>query len=387
MTPVSGAAAGPVREPRLGELAAVFLRLGTIAFGGPAAHIAMMEEEFVRRRGWLARQDFLDLVGAAGLIPGPSSTEVAIYVGYRRSGWRGLIVAGTCFILPAAVLVTALAWAYVRFGELPQAGAVLHGVKAAVIAVIAQALLSLGRTAFRTRGLLALGALGAIASLMGVNPLAVLAGCGLARGLIRRQAPPEGGEQAALFLTGAGAAGAAAAASAVPVTLPKLFLLFLKIGAVVFGSGYVLLAFLRGDFVEGTRWLTEGQLLDAVAVGQVTPGPVFTTATFIGYLLAGLPGAGVATVAIFLPSFVLVALSGPFLRRLRASPLAAAILDGVNAGAVAVILAVGLQLGRTALVDAPTIGVAAAGFVALAFFRLNSAWLVLAGAAVGWLFG
>ncbi len=376
---------GSPGDRRLGELATVFLRLGTVAFGGPAAHIAMMEEEFVRRRGWLPKQDFLDLVGAAGLIPGPSSTEVAIYVGYRRSGWRGLLVGGACFILPAALLVTALAWAYVRLGRLLEVGAVLYGVKAVVIAIIAQALLSLGKAAFKTKGLLAVGAVAAVASRYGVNPLAVLAGSGLAWGLLLQVPRPKGGRSVALLLGGAGAAGVAAAVQ--PVTLSKLFLLFLKIGATVFGSGYVLLAFLRADFVEGTRWLTEARLLDAVAVGQVTPGPVFTTATFIGYLLAGLPGAAVATVAIFLPSFALVAGSGPLIPRLRRSPMAAAILDGVNAGAVAVILVVGLQLGRTALVDATTVALAVAGFAALVVFRLNSAWLVVGGALVGWLVG
>ena len=379
----AGPPAGSPREVHLGKLAVVFLKLGTVAFGGPAAHIAMMEDEFVRRRAWLSRQEFLDLVGAASLIPGPSSTEVAIYVGYRRAGWRGLLIAGVCFILPAALLVTALAWAYVQLGNLPQVGAVLYGVKAVVIAIIAQALLGLARTAFKTRTLAALGAIAFSACLFGVNPLGVLVGSGLASGLRRGLARPDRRRGAAFLLSAGGIAGASSIP--VPVTLTKLFFIFLKIGAVVFGSGYVLLAFLRADFVEGTRWLTEARLLDAVAVGQVTPGPVFTTATFIGYLLAGLPGAAVATVAIFLPSFFLVALSGPLIPRLRTSPMAAAILDGVNAGAVAVILVVGLQLGRTALVDGTTIALAAAGFLVLVVLRPNSAWLVLAGALVGWL--
>lgn len=376
----SGAESG--RGRRLGEFAAVFLKLGTIAFGGPAAHIAMMEDEFVRRRAWLSRQDFLDLVGAASLIPGPSSTEVAIYVGYRRAGWRGLLIAGICFILPAALMVTALAWAYVQLGHLPQVGAVLYGVKAMVIAIIAQALVGLARTAFKTKTLAALGVIAVSACLFGVNPLGVLIGTGLASGILRGLARPDRRRPVAFLLGAGGVAGTSSLI--VPVTLTKLFLVFLKIGAVVFGSGYVLLAFLRADFVEGTRWLTEARLLDAVAIGQVTPGPVFTTATFIGYLLAGLPGAAVATVAIFLPSFLLVAGSGPLIPRIRNSSMAAAVLDGVNAGAVAVILVVGLQLGRTALVDGTTIALAAAGFAALVVFRLNSAWLVLAGAFVGW---
>jgi chromate transporter len=373
------------RDPRLREVAAVFLKLGTIAFGGPAAHIAMMEDEFVRRRAWLSRQEFLDLVGAASLIPGPSSTELAIYVGYRRAGWRGLLVGGSCFILPAALIVTALAWAYVRIGRLPEAGAILYGVKAVVIAIIAQALFALARTAIKTKVLLLLGVLGVAASLFRVNPLAILVGAGLLHALRAASRRPADRRPIALLL-GAGAA-ASGSSALVPVSLTMLFLLFFKIGAIVFGSGYVLLAFLRADLVEGTRWLTEAQLLDAVAIGQVTPGPVFTTATFIGYLLAGPLGAIVATLAIFLPSFFLVAASGPLIPRIRRSPVAAAFLDGVNAGAVALILVVAWQLGRTALVDVTTIVLAMAGFVLLIRFRLNSAWLVAAGGVVGWLSG
>jgi chromate transporter len=355
------------REP-IAPLALAFLKLGTLAFGGPAAHIAMMEKEFVEDRRWLTREEFLDLVGAASLIPGPSSTEVAIYVGYRRAGWRGLLAAGLCFILPAALLVTAIAWAYVRLGSLPQAGALLRGVKAAVVPIVAQAVLSLGRTAMKTPALVVLGAAAAGASALGVNPLWALLGAGVLSLLTRH--PPR--------VTGM-------LAVAAPAPLGKLLLVFLKLGSVVFGSGYVLLAFLRADLVAGTHWLTEAQLLDAVAVGQVTPGPVFTAATFIGYVVAGLPGAAVATVGIFLPSFLLVAASGPLIPRLRRSPRAAAFLDGVNAAAVGVIAVVGVELARTALVDVPTILLAALGFLALVFFRLNSAWLVLAGALVGFL--
>jgi chromate transporter len=353
------------REP-IAPLALAFLKLGTLAFGGPAAHIAMMEKEFVRERQWLTREEFLDLVGAASLIPGPSSTEVAIYVGYRRAGWRGLFAAGLCFILPAAVLVAAIAWAYVRLGSLPQAGAFLHGVKAAVVPIVGQAVLSLGRTAMKTPMLFVLGAAAACASALGVNPLWALVGAGVLS--LLAQLPPRM---------------PATLAVAAPAPLTKLFLVFLKLGSVVFGSGYVLLAFLRADLVAGTHWLTEAQLLDAVAVGQVTPGPVFTAATFIGYVVAGLPGAAVATLAIFLPSFLLVAASGPLIPRLRRSPLAAAFLDGVNAAAVGVIAVVGVELARTALVDVPTILLAALGFLALVLWRVNSAWLVLAGVLVG----
>lgn len=302
-------------------------------------------------------------------------------MGYRRAGFLGLLVAGSCFILPAAIMVATLAWVYVRVGQLPQVSAVLYGVKAVVIPIVAQALVSLGRTAVKSKGLFALGLTAVAACAFGFNPLVALLGAGLLHAMwvsARRMSTPP----AAAFFLGAG--GIAAMSSAVvPVSLTKLFLIFAKIGAVVFGSGYVLLAFLRADFVGGTHWLTEGQLLDAVAVGQVTPGPVFTTATFIGYVVAGPIGAAVATLGVFLPSFVLVAASGPLIPRLRRSRLAAAFLDGVNVAAVGVILVVGVQLARTALTDATTILLATVGFVALVRFRLNSAWLVAVGALVG----
>ncbi len=361
------------------ELALVFLRLGTTAFGGPAAHIAMMEDEFVRRRRWLTREEFFDLVGAAGLIPGPSSTEVAIYVGYRRAGWRGLLIAGLCFILPAALMVMAIAWAYVRYGRLPAAGGALYGVKPVVIAIVCQALLAFGRTAIKSRWLLVLGLAAAIANLLGASPIAVFLGAGLSCAASRAAARPGAG---AMSLLWPGALGATAVA-ATPTGLAKLFLVFLKIGAVVFGSGYVLLAFLRTDLVEQTRWLTEAQLIDAVAVGQLTPGPVFTTATFIGYVVAGVPGGIIATIAIFLPSFVLVAVSGPLIPRLRKSRLAGAFLDGVNVASLALMAVVGLQLARAAIIDIPSAILAAASAVALFRFRINSAWLVLFGAVAG----
>src|SRR5580658_4460770 len=316
------------------ELALAFLRLGTTAFGGPAAHIAMMEDEFVRRRAWLTREQFLDLVGAAGLIPGPSSTEVAIYVGYRRAGWRGLLVAGLCFILPAAFMVTAIAWAYVRYGRLPAVGGVLYGVKAVIIAIVAHALVAFGRTAITSAWLAALGVAAALASALGVSPVVVLFAAGLVSATARLRS---NARVAALIAPGPIGA---SVITATPAVLLKLFLVFLKIGALVFGSGYVLLAFLRTDLVEGTHWLTEPQLIDAVAVGQFTPGPVFTTATFIGYLVAGVPGAIVATLGVFLPSFVLVALSGPLIPRVRRSLIAGAFLDGVNVAAIALMAVV-----------------------------------------------
>ena len=347
-------------NPTLREVAAYFLRLGFTAFGGPAAHIAMMEEEVVRRRRWMSRERFLDLLAFANLIPGPSSTELAIFIGYEQAGVPGLLAAGICFILPAFAMVLALAWAYVRYGQLPPAAALLYGVKPVIIAIVLQAVLSLGRTALKGRFLWAIGLAATAASLMGVNALLLL----LAAGVVAL-------------------APRALARVHFAVPLHSLFLFFLKVGAVVHGSGYVLLAFLHDDLIERTRWLTEAQLLDAVAVGQVTPGPVTTTATFIGYLLAGVPGAAVSTVGIFLPGFLFVAFTRPLIPRLRSSPAASAFLDGVVVASLALMAAVTWQLWRGAVVDATTTLIALAAALALFAFRLNSAWLVLGGGLLG----
>jgi chromate transporter len=345
----------------------------------------MMEEEVVRRRRWLTREAFLDYLGATNLIPGPNSTELAIHIGQARAGWPGLLVAGTCFILPAAVVVTALAWAYVKLGALPAVAGVLYGVKPVVIAVIVQALWALGRTALKSRGLVVLATVATLAAALGVHELAILALAGAVMALGTRLLDgAKMGMTGAIALTGSAAAGTAAGAAAVaPFGLWPLFAVFLKIGAVLFGSGYVLLAFLRADLVQRLGWLTERQLLDAVAVGQITPGPVFTTATFIGYVLGGTPGAVVATVGIFLPAFVFVALSGPLVPRLRRSPTAGAVLDGVNVASLALMAVVTWELGRAALVDPLTIVMAVVSVVLLVHFRINSAWLVLGGAVVG----
>jgi chromate transporter len=350
------------RTKQLTELARVFLQLGSTAFGGPAAHIAMFEDEVVRRRGWLTREEFLDLLGATNLIPGPNSTELAIHVGYRRAGWAGLIVAGVCFILPAFLIVTACAWAYVKFGKLPQIEGLLYGVKPVIIAVIVQALWRLGRTAVKNSWLAILGAAAAAFSFLGVNELLVLFGIGVLPVLGRVQRRTLAVEPFSLWL---------------------MLLFFLKVGAVLFGSGYVLLAFLRADLVERWQWLTESQLLDAIAVGQVTPGPLFTTATFIGYLLAGTTGAVLATVGIFLPAFVFVAISGPLVPRLRASPVAGAFLDGVNVAALALMGVVTVRLSVAALVDPLTIVLAVVAAFLLLRYRVNSVWLVLGGAVIG----
>src|SRR5271163_745983 len=354
----------PARSDALRELAALFLRLGTLAMGGPAAHIAMMEDEVVRRRRWMTHERFLDMLGVCNLIPGPNSTEMAIHIGQLRAGFAGLVVAGACFILPAAAIVLAIAWMYVRFGTMPQAVGLLYGVKPVIIAVVLQALWGLGRTAIKSRMLAAIAIISLAAALLDVNDMIVLLGGGIVMIAIRAFEDPVGARAtlvaiptAAARATGAKGAAFAATIVAVPFSLVTLFLFFLKVGAVLFGSGYVLLAFLRTDLVDRLRWLTEAQLLDAVAVGQITPGPVFTTATFIGYLLGGVGGAIVATVGIFLPGFFFVAASRPLIPRIRRSEIAGAFLDGINIGAVALMLAVTWQLGRAALVDAATVGI------------------------------
>ncbi len=368
------------------EVAGLFLKLGLTAFGGPAAHIAMMENEAVRRRQWLTREEFLDLLGIANLIPGPSSTELAIFLGCRRAGWRGLLLGGFCFILPAAVIVTTLAAAYVHFGTLPQVGALLYGIKPVIIAIVLQALWNLGRGAMKTPLLAVVGSGAVAAGICGINPLLTLLLAGML--VIFSRVPFSRSKNLAGFMPVLGftvPAGAASTSAATPFTLWKLFWVFLKIGSVLFGSGYVLLAFLHEDFVTHRQWLTENQLLDAVAVGQFTPGPVFTTATFIGYILGGPLAAFVATVGIFLPSFILVAISGPIVPRLQKSPVARAFLDGVNVASLALMAVVTWRLGQTALVDWPAWVLAVAAAVLLLRYRVNSAWLVLGGAVAGFL--
>jgi chromate transporter len=375
----------PVGE-RLKQLAWLFFKLGTIAFGGPAAHIAMMEDEVVRRRRWLTHQEFLELLGATNLIPGPNSTEMAIHIGHRRAGWPGLIVAGGCFILPAAIIVFVLAWAYVEFGTLPQAEGVLYAIKPVVIAIVFQALWNLGRTATKTKFLAVTGAAVAAANLLGIHELLLLVLAGAAVCVERFGVEKIArGSGTTLFLSiTPGLSTASAAANGVAAFgLWPLFLFFLKVGAVLFGSGYVLLAFLRADLVERWHWLTEAQLLDAVAVGQVTPGPVFTTATFIGYILGGPKGGVIATIGIFLPAFIFVAISGPLVPRMRRSRLVGAFLDGVVVASLGLMAVVTWQLLRAALVDWVTVLLAVVSAVLLFRYKLNSAWLVFGGAAIG----
>ncbi len=379
---------GPMKS-RLREVAALFLKLGTIAFGGPAAHIAMMRDEVVHRRRWLSDQEFLDMLGATNLIPGPNSTEMAIHLGYRRAGPRGLLAAGISFIAPAMLIVLALAWAYVRFGTTPTAQWLLYGVKPVIIAVVLQALWGLGRTAVRSRALGLVGLAVLVLYFSGANELVLLVAAGIAV-MLAANARLLRGARVMLAAAVVGATVDLAHAASVevarsPVSLSRLFLIFLKIGSVLYGSGYVLLAFLRGDFVQRLGWLTDQQLLDAIAIGQFTPGPVFTTATFVGYVLGGVPAAILATVGIFLPSFVFVAASHPFIPRMRRSPWAGALLDGVNVASLALMAGVTAQLARAAVVDPVTFALALAAALLLIRFRVNSVWLVLGGAAVGWL--
>lgn len=367
------------------DVALLFLKLGTTAFGGPAAHIAMMEDEVVRRRRWLTREEFLDYLGATNLIPGPNSTELAIHIGHARAGWPGLLAAGLAFILPSTLIVGSIAWAYVRYGALPEVAGLLYGVKPVVLAIVAQALWSLGGTAVKSKGLAVLAVAAVVAAAAGVHELLVLA---IAGAIMMAAVAARGTAAATPLLMMSAASGVTApvsGAAAATFGLWPLFLVFAKAGAVLFGSGYVLLAFLRADLVDRLHWLTEAQLLDAIAVGQVTPGPVFTTATFIGYVLGGSAGAAVATVGIFLPAFVFVALSGPLVPRIRRSTIAGAALDGVNVASLALMAVVSWQLGRTAVIDPLTAGIAVASLIVVLRFRLNSVWLIGAGAALGWL--
>lgn len=375
-------AARQLEAHRLREVTLLFLRLGATAFGGPAAHLAIMHDEVVKRRKWLSDQGFLDLLGATNLIPGPNSTEMAIHLGFLRAGWPGLIAAGVSFVTPAMLIVLALAWLYIRFGATPQAGWLLYGVKPVVIAIIAQALWSLGSKALKN--LLTLGTAAAVISgyFLGLNEIALLFAGGLivmiARNYRRLRSQPV---NALLPLSTLGAAGV----TSIPFSLAGLFLTFLKIGAVLYGSGYVLLAFLRADLVVRNGWLSDQQLIDAVAVGQVTPGPLFTTATFIGYTLGGLPGALLATLGIFLPSFIFVAISNPLIPRLRGSPVVSGMLDGVNAASLGLMAAVTWQLARAALIDPLTVVSAILAFLLLTRFKINSTWLIAGGVLVGWL--
>lgn len=364
------------------EVFLLFLRLGATAFGGPAAHVAMFRDEVVARHRWVTDQEFLDLLAATNLIPGPNSTEMTMHLGYVRAGWRGLVAGGASFILPAFLIVLGLSVLYVEYGTTPAAEALLYGIEPVIIAVILQAVWSLSRTAVKDwlLGFVAAAAFGLY--FLNINELLLLfAGGGLVM-LVRN------GRR--LWLDRAGAAAVLGLPMAlrfvqevVPVTLGTLFLTFLKIGSVLYGSGYVLVAFLQTEFVDKLGWITSRQLLDAVAIGQFTPGPVFTTATFIGYLVAGVPGAIVATIGIFLPGFIFVGITNPFIPRLRRSLWLAALLDGIVAASLGLMAAVTVDLALQAIIDIPTALIVVAAAVLLIRFRINSTWLIIGGAALG----
>jgi chromate transporter len=418
---------------RLPEIAALFLRLGLTAFGGPAAHVAMMRDEVVVRRKWISDEGFLDLLGATNLIPGPNSTEMAIHLGFLRGGLPGLAIGGASFILPAFFMVLGLAWVYVHYGSTPQAEWLLYGIKPVIIAIILQALWSLGKKAVKSAWLGVAGAAVFVSYFLGANEILLLVGAGLLAAVVQnarrlkpgrgfwswmvitawfRQAQPVGFRYAPSSLLNQRLKHQTLRVSlrdwvsktawlsethgwasslvkplgslvAVPYSLPVLFLTFLKIGSILFGSGYVLLAFLQRDLVTRLGWLTSQQLIDAIAIGQVTPGPVFTTATFIGYYLGGLPGATAATLGIFLPSFIFVAISNPLIPRIRRSTFAGALLDGVNVASLGLMAAVTWQLGQAAIIDPLTIVLAVAALAAIFRFKVNSFWLVVGGALAG----
>lgn len=367
------------------DVAGLFLKLGTISFGGPAAHVALMEQEIVRKRGWLDCDHFLDLLAATNLVPGPNATEMAIHIGYVRAGWPGLIAAGSAFILPAFLISLALSWIYVRFGALPEGQALFYGINPVVMAIILVATFRLGKTALKGKVQVLLGVLAFGAALLGVNEVLILLGSGVL-GIFLYALPGWLKKRPSMAMV----------LPLIPLiyTVPKswawldnqmvlLGLFFLKVGSLLFGSGMVLFAFIQRDVVSRYGWLTQQQLIDAIAVGQMTPGPVLSSATFIGYLVSGWPGALVATVAVFLPSFIIVSLMGPFIPRLRQSRIAQAFLKGVNAAVVALILTVSLVLFRSAIIDVWTVIILVAGLFILLRTKVDSFWLVLGGAAVG----
>lgn len=381
------------QHKRLREIIVVFLKLGTIAFGGPAAHVAMMDDEIVKKRKWLDKDKFLDLYGATNLLPGPNSTELAIHLGLERGGWRGLVLAGSCFILPAMLIVMLVAGLYSRFGTLPEVTGIMYGIKPVIIAVILQALIRLGQSSMKnvTTGFVGISVIGL--SFLGLHELILLFAAGLTMMLItnRSRLITKGvrlrgvspifalyaGSQISNLLTGGEADKA--------MGLSKIFLTFLKIGSVLYGSGYVLLAFLETDFVERYEVLTSQQLLDAVSVGQITPGPVFTTATFIGYIIHGGWGAVLATIAIFLPAFVLVGLVNPYIGRLRSSTWISGILDGINVASWGLMAVVSWKLAISAVIDLPTLILTAISIFLVFRYKINSAWLVLGGGLAGYL--
>lgn len=371
----------PASGSQILQIAGLFLRLGITAFGGPAAHISVFHDEVVERRKWLTDQEFLDLLGATNLIPGPNSTEMAIHIGFVRAGWIGLVLAGTCFILPAMLIVIGLSWLYVQYGNLPQARWIMYGIQPVVIAIIIQALFGLGRKAIKGVLLALIGTLSLILYFLNFNPILVLL-IGGVLALLAQQAVHNRHHILGIFPCFL-SLNLIPLLSSQPYSLWILFFTFLKIGAVLYGSGYVLFAFLYAEFVEKLGWLTQQQLIDAIAIGQVTPGPVFTSATFIGYILGGLSGAVIATVGIFLPSFIFVAMSNPLIPKIRNSPWAGSFLDGVNVASLGLMAGVTWLLGRGSFPDLITAAIGVISLVLLLKFKINSTWLILGGLLIG----
>jgi len=367
------------KQNNLREIAGLFFKLGLIAFGGPAAHIAMMEDEVVKKRKWMTEEHFLDLMGATNLIPGPNSTEMVMHCGHERGGWKGLFIAGICFIFPAVVLTCILAWLYEKYGQLPEVEPFIYGIKPAVIAIIIMAAYRLGKKALKSVELGILGLLAIVVCLLGVNEIIVLFACGFVGLLIHFVKKNRNNLNSFIpFLL-------FQAVSPTKITSLKVFLSFLKIGAILYGSGYVLFAFLDTELVA-SGWLTRQELIDAIAVGQFTPGPVLSTATFIGFQMDGISGAIAATVGIFLPSFLFVLLLNPLIPKMRKSTIMRAILDAVNIAAVALIIAVCIKMGKETLVDWRTIVIAIVSLISVfGFKKLNSAFIVLGGAVGGYL--
>jgi len=370
------------KQGSLKEIGLLFFKLGCIAFGGPAAHISMMDDEVVTRRKWLSREHFLDLVGATNLIPGPNSTEMTMHIGFERGGWRGLFLAGSSFIIPAATITLILAWLYVNYGELPQVQPLLWGIKPAVLVLIMSALWKLGKKAVKSWQLAVLGVVVFTAVMLGIDEVLALLVGGLLGMLIWglwrkwRGLPMLLWWPAALQLN-------FSQQNETAVSLWELALFFLKVGITLYGSGYVLVAYLQGGLVEQLGWLNQTQLLDAIAIGQFTPGPVLTTATFVGFLVAGFPGAIVATIAIFIPSFLFVLILNPLIPKMRQSKWLSAFLDAVNVASVGLMTAVLVLLGRNTLVDWQSILIMLVTVVAVFRFKLSSLWVVLMAAVLG----
>jgi chromate transporter len=385
-----------VKTP-LKELSKLFLKLGATAFGGPAAHIAMIEEEVVKRRNWLTHEQFLDLLGATNLIPGPNSTEMAIHIGYQRAGWKGVIVSGVCFIFPAILITLLLAYLYTTYGTTPQFEPIIYGIRPAIIAVILSAVYRLTKSAyfsasgrnvgFKNPFMAILFIAVAILHFFGIDEILLLLSAGILGLLWKNRDNIRGGMSAAMMvlpLTGHSLT-AGSAVMAAPASFLGLGLFFLKIGSILYGSGYVLVAYLQSGLVESRHWLTQTQLFDAIAAGQFTPGPVLSTATFIGYIIFGIPGSIIATTGIFLPSFIFVLLSSPFIPRLRKSPYASGFLDGVNAASLGLMLAVTIALSVSALTNITGWTIFLIAFAFVVWKNINAAWIVLGSAVLGWM--